>query len=140
MNQILGAIFFPKSEGLPWVRNQVSLELSKIHIESPVKPQGGGDGGDNLANKTVEVGIGWSLNIKVATTDVIDGLIVNHERTVRMFKRGVSGEDGVVRLHHSCRYLRSGVDGELELGLLPVVHGEPLHEKRCEARSSSSSK
>ena len=93
-----------------------------------------------MSNKTVEVGIGGSLNIKVATTDVIDGLIVNHERTVGMLKRGVSGEDGVVRLHHSSRYLRSGVDGELELGLLPVVHGEPLHEKRCEARSSSSSK
>ena len=35
----------------PWVGHQVGLELSEIHIEGPVKPQGG-DGGHNLTDQT----------------------------------------------------------------------------------------
>ena len=34
-------------------------------------------------------------------------------------------------------YLRSGVDGELQLGLLAVVHGQTLHKQRGEARAGA---
>ena len=64
------------------VGHQVGLELCQIHVESTIKPEGGSDGGDNLANQTVEVGIGRPLNIQVATADVIDGFIVHHEGAV----------------------------------------------------------
>jgi hypothetical protein len=37
-------------------------------------------------------------------------------------------------------YLGSGVDGELELGLLPVVDGEALHEEGGEAGTGSAAK
>ena len=36
--------------------------------------------------------------------------------------------------------MRGWVDGELQLGFLPIVHREPLHEKRGEARSSATTK
>ena len=38
-----------------------------------------------------------------------------------MLKRGVGGEDAIIRLDDRVGHLRCGVDGELELGLLAVV-------------------
>merc|ERR1712029_92023 len=73
----------------PGVGHQVGLELCKIHIESSVKPERGSDGGHNLTNQTIEIGVGWPLNIEIATTDVVDGLIVNHEGAVGVLQGGV---------------------------------------------------
>jgi len=39
------------------VGDQVSLELGEIHVEGPVKPEGGGDGGDHLGDETVQVDV-----------------------------------------------------------------------------------
>lgn len=41
---------------------------------------------------TIEVNVGWVFNIRVSMTDVIDGLIVYHENTVR----GPQDSDGGV--------------------------------------------
>ena len=57
-----------------------------------------------------------------------------------MLESGVGGQDGVVGLNNSGGDLRSRIDGKLQLGLLPVVHGKSLHEKGRESRSSSTSK
>ena len=67
--------------GVGQVRH-VGLKLIQIHVESFIKPEKGGDGGDYLTNEPVEVGVSGSLNIKVAATDVVDGLLVDHEGTV----------------------------------------------------------
>ena len=37
-----------------------------------------------------------------------------------------------------CTDLRGGVDGELQLGFLAVVHGQTLHQEGGEARASAS--
>ena len=84
------------------------------------------DGGDELADQTVEVGVGGALDVKVAATDVVDGLVVHHECAVRVLQCGVGGEDRVVRLHHSSGNLGCRVDGKLQLRLLAVVEGETL--------------
>merc|ERR1712227_639288 len=123
----------------PGVGDQVGLELSQIDVESSIKPERGGDGGDDLTNHPVEVGVGWTVDVQVPTADVVDGLIVDHEGAVGVLEGGVGGEDGVVGLHHGSGHLGSGVDGELQLGLLAVVHGETLHQQRGESGSSSSS-
>merc|ERR1712209_116070 len=123
----------------PWVGHQVGLELSQVHVQGSVEPQGGSDGGHVLADQPVEVGVGWPLNVQVAPADVVDGLVVNHEGAVRVLQGGVGGQDGVVGLDHSSGNLGSRVDGELELALLAVVHGQPLHEQGCKARSSATS-
>ena len=78
--------------------------------------------------KSVEINISRSLNIKVSSTDVIDGLIVNHEGTVRVLQGGVGGQDRVVGLHHGRGHLGGGVDRELQLGLLAIVHRQTLHQ------------
>ena len=75
-----------------------------------------------MADQTVEVGVGWPLDVQVAATDVVDGLIVNHEGAVRVLKGGMSGQDGVVGLHHCSGHLRSWVDGKFQFGFLSIVH------------------
>ena len=52
---------------------------------------------DNLANQPVEIGIGGPLDVQVATANVVDGLVVDHEGTVWVLKSRVSGQDRVVR-------------------------------------------
>ena len=68
-----------------------------------------------MANEPVQVGIGGTLDVQVATADVVDGLVVHHEGTVGVLEGGVGGEDGVVRLNHCSRHLGSRVDGKLKL-------------------------
>ena len=84
-----------------WVGHQVGLELCQINIQSTIKTQGSGDGADNLANQPVQVGVGWPFDVQVTTADVVDGLIVDHESTVRVLQGGMGGQDGVVGLNNS---------------------------------------
>ena len=61
----------------PGVGHQVGLELSQIDIESSVKSQGGRDGGDNLTDQSVEVGVRRPVDVQVPPTDVVDCLVVD---------------------------------------------------------------
>ena len=60
-----------------------------------------------------------------------------HECAVAVLQGGVRAQGRIVRLHHSSSNLRSWVDAELQLGLLAVVHGQALHQKRGETRASA---
>ena len=117
----------------PWVGDKVGLELSQVHIEGSVESQGRSDGGDNLTNETVQIGVSGMVNVKVAATDVIDGIIIHDEGTVGLLQGGVGGLDRGVGIHYSSGHLRSGVDAFL------IVHGQPLHEQGGEAGASASS-
>ena len=64
-------------------------------------------------------------------------LVVDHERTVRVLKGSVSGENRVVGLDDRGRHLGRRVHGELELGLLAVVGRETLHQKSTKTGSGS---
>ena len=44
------------------IGNKIGLELVEVHVESPVEPEAGRDGGDDLCYESVEVGVGRSLN------------------------------------------------------------------------------
>ena len=87
------------------VGHQVGLELSQIDVEGAIEPEGGGDGGDDLADESVQVGVGWSLDVQVTAADVVDGLIVDHEGTVRVLQGSVGGQDGVVGFYHGGGHL-----------------------------------
>merc|ERR1719347_366135 len=117
----------------PGVGHQVSLELSQVNIESSVKSERGGDGGHNLANELVEVGVRGSLDVKVPPADVVDGFIVDHEGTVGVFQGGVGGQDSIVRLNYGCGNLGSRINSKLKLGLLAIVNRKPLHKKGGES-------
>merc|ERR1719300_2256632 len=77
------------------VGHQVGLELGEVDVEGTVKAEGGGDGGDNLADQPVQVGVGWSLDVQVPPGDVVDGLIVHHEGTVGVLKGSVEDEESL---------------------------------------------
>merc|ERR1719210_1063097 len=119
------------------VGHQVGLELSQIDVEGTIEAEGGGDGADDLGDQTVQVSVGWALDVEVTTADIVDSLVVNHESTVGVLKGGMGGEDGIVGLDHSGGNLGSGVDSELQLGLLAVVYGETLHQQGGESRSGT---
>ena len=89
-----------------WVGHQVGLELGQIHVEGAVKAQGGGDGGHDLADQTVEVGVAGTLNVQVAAADVVDGFVVHHEGTVGVLQGGVGGQDGVVGFNNRRGHLQ----------------------------------
>ena len=76
-----------------WVGHKICLELCEIHVQCTVETKGGRDGGDDLADQTVEVGVGGSLDIQVPAADIVDCLVVYHEGTVRVFQSGMGGED-----------------------------------------------
>lgn len=90
-----------------------------------------------LSDQSVQVLVVGSLDAEVATADVVDGLVVDHEGAVRVLKGGVGGEDGVVRLDDRGGDLRGRVDAELELALLAVVNGQALHEESTETRTGT---
>jgi len=117
--------------------HQVGLELSDIDVKGTVESEGGGQGGDNLSDESVEVGVGWSLNIEGSSADIVDGLVVEHDGDVSMLEERVGGQDGVVWLNNSGGDLWGWVDGETELGLLTVIDGESLEEERSETGSST---
>ena len=59
----------------PRVGDQVCLELVEIDVEGAVEAEGGGDGGDDLGDETVEVGVGGPADVEVCPTDVVDCLV-----------------------------------------------------------------
>ena len=126
-----------KHEVDSWVWDQVSLEFSNINVKGTVESEGGSQGRDNLSDESVQVGVGWSLNVEVSSADVIDGLVIEHNSDVSVLQEGVGREDGVVWLNNSGGNLWGWVDGESELGFLSVVDGKSLEEEGSESRSSS---
>jgi len=120
-----------------WVWYQVGLELSQVDVEGTIESERCGDGADNLSDQTVQVGVCWAFNVQVPPADVVDGLVVDHEGAVGVFKGGMGGQDGVVWLNNSCGDLGSWVHGELELGFLSVINGETFHKEGCESGSGT---
>ena len=145
-----------------WVRDQVRLELVEVDIERAIKAQGCRDGGNNwtpvsilrqpahqtpaaleepnhrtLSDQAVQVLKVGTLHAEVAPADVVDGLVVDHERAVGMLESGVRGQDRVVRLDDRGSCLRRWVDAELELALFAVVNRQTLHQQGAKSRASS---
>jgi len=114
------------------VGDKVGLELGDINVQGTIETEGGGQGGDNLSDESVKVGVGGSLDIEVAAADIVDGLVVEHNGNIGVLKEGVGGEHGVVGLNDGGGDLGGGVDGESELGLLAVIDGKSLEEEGTE--------
>jgi hypothetical protein len=121
-----------------WIWDQVSLEFSNINVKGTIESEGGSEGGDNLSDKSVQVGVGWSLDIEVSSADIIDGLVIKDNGDIGMLEEGVSGEDGVVWLNNGGGDLWGWVDGETELGFLTVIDGESFEKEGSESGTGSS--
>merc|ERR1711934_398586 len=126
-----------KHEMDSWIWHQVGLELSDIDIKGTVESEGGSQGGDNLGNQSVQVGVGWSLNVEVSSADIVDSLVIKDDSDISVLKKGVSGQDRVVWLNNGGGDLWRRVHGETKLGFLTIVDGESLEEERSETRSGT---
>jgi hypothetical protein len=115
-----------------WVWHQVGLEFSDINVEGTIESEGSGQGGDDLSNESVQVGVGWSLDIEVSSADIVNGLVIDHDGDISVFEEGVGGQDGVVWLNNGGGNLWGWVDGESELGFLTVINGKSLEEEGSE--------
>jgi len=127
-----------KHEMDSWIWDQVSLEFGDINVKGTIESEGSGKGGDNLGNKSVKVGVGWSLDIEVSSADIINGFVINHDSNIGVLKEGMSGEDGVVWLNNGGGDLWGWIDGESELGFFTVIDGKSLEEKGSETGTGSS--
>jgi len=97
------------------VGHQVSLELREIDVKGAVEAEGGSEGGHDLGNETVEVGVGGALDVEVAAANVIEGLVIQAEGAVSVLEQGVGGEDVVVRLNDGSGDLGGRGHSEREL-------------------------
>lgn len=93
-----------------------------------------------LSDQAVQVDVIGALKPEVATADIVDGLVVDHEGAVGVLQGGVGGQDRVVRLNDGDGRLRSRVDTELQLALLAVVDGQALHQQSTETRAGTTAK
>ena len=121
-----------------WVWDQVGLELGNINVKGTVESEGGSERGDNLSDKSVQVSVGWSLNVEVSSGNIVDGLVIEDDGDIGVLKKRVGGEDGVVWLNNGSGDLWGWIDGETELGFLTVVDGKSLEEERSESGTGSS--
>jgi hypothetical protein len=76
-----------------WIWYQVSLELGNIDVEGTIESEGSGQRGDNLGNESVQVSVSWSLDIKISSADIIDGLVIKDNSNIGMLEEGMGGED-----------------------------------------------
>jgi hypothetical protein len=122
------------------LRDQVGLELVQVDVKRASKAEGGSDRGDDLRDQTIEVLERGLVHAEVLFADIVDRLVVDHERAVRVLERGVGREHRVVRLDDRRRKLWRGVHTELKLGLLAIVHGETLEQECTKAGASATTK
>ena len=72
-----------------WIWDQVGLELSDVDVQGTVESERCSQRGDDLGNKSVQVGVGWSFDVQVSSADVIDGFVVEHDCDVGVLQKGV---------------------------------------------------
>lgn len=65
--------------------HQVGLEFSNINVKGTIESQRGSQRGDDLSNKSVQVGVCWSLNIEISSADIIHGFVVEHNSDISVF-------------------------------------------------------
>ena len=117
----------------PRIRHQIRLELIQINIQRTIKPQRARNTADNLRDETIQVLERRTLDVEIAATDVVDGFVVDEERTVGVFDCGMRGEDGVVGFYDCGGDAGGRVDGEFEFAFFAVVGGEAFEEEGAEA-------
>jgi len=120
-----------------WVWDEVSLEFSDIDVQGTIESERSSQRGDNLSNKSVQVGVSGSFNIELSSADIVDSFVIEHDSNIGMFKEGVSGQDGVVGFNDGSGDLGRRIDGETELGLLTVIDGKSFEEERTETGTST---
>ena len=117
--------------------HKVGLEFSDIDVKGTIESKRGSKWGNNLSNKSVQVSVGWSFNIKSSSTDIVDGFIIKHDCNISMLKKRMGWEYWVVWFNNGSRDLWGWVDGETEFGFFTVINRKSFEEEGSKSRSST---
>ena len=103
------------------IGDKVSLEFSNVDVKGTIESEGSSERRNNLSNKSVQVGVGGSLNIEVSSADIVDGFVIKHDGDISVLKERVSSEHSVVGLNDCSGDLGRRIDGETKLGFLTII-------------------
>lgn len=123
-----------------YVRNQVGLELVQVDVKGTIETKRSRDRRDDLSDETVEVGEAWGGDVETLLADVVNSLVVYHERAIGMLQGGMSRQNRVVRLNDGVSHGRGRVHAELELRLLAIVGGKTFENEGTKTGTSSTTK
>lgn len=123
-----------------WERHEISLEFVQVNVKGAIETQASGKRANNSGDETVEVIITRAGDVKLALTDIVDGLVVNEESAVRVLNSTLCGQHSIIGFHHGSGYTRRRVDRELQLRLLAILCEKMLKQKCTEARAGTSAK
>lgn len=112
-----------------WERHEISLEFVQVNVQGAIETQASGQRANNPGDETVEVIITRAGDVKLALTDIVDGLIVNEESAVGVLSSTLSRQDSVIGFHHGSRHTRRWVDRELQLRLLAILCEKMLKQE-----------
>merc|ERR1719201_2802283 len=93
-------------------RHHVDGELAQVGVELAREPEAGGHARHGGRDEVVEVAVGRGGELERAEADVVQRLVVDGVRLVRVLDELVHRERGVVRLDHRVRHLRRRDDRE----------------------------
>jgi len=120
-----------------WVGHKVGLELRNINVQGTVEAKRSSQGGNNLGNKSVQVGVSRSLNVQISAAHIIQSLVIKTESAISVLEEGMGGQDVVVGLNNCGRHLGGRGNSEGELGLAAIIDRESLEKKRTQSRTST---
>jgi len=106
--------------------HQVGLKFGDIDVEGSIESEGGGQWGDDLSDQSVQVSVGGSLDVKISSTDIIDGFVVEHDTDISVLEEGMGGEDGVVWFNDCVGDLGWGIDSETKFGFFTIIDWQSL--------------
>ena len=69
------------------IRHQVGLELGEIDIEGTVETEGSREGRHHLRDETIQVGVGRTFDVEVATAHIVQSLVIQTESAIGVLQQ-----------------------------------------------------
>jgi len=122
-----------------WIWDQVGLEFSYINVKSTIESKWSSQWWNDLSNKSVQVGVCWSFDIKVSSANIINGFVIEDNSDISVLKKRVSWKNWIVWLNNSSWNLWWWIYSESEFGFLTVIDWKSFEKKGSKSWSSTSS-
>jgi len=80
-------------------RDKVGLELVHVNVQFTVESESSSHGGDDFADDVVQVGVTWSLDVKLLLADFVQSFVVKDQRNIGVVQEPMGGQKSVVWLN-----------------------------------------
>jgi len=80
-------------------RDKVGLELVHVNVQFTVESKSSSHGGDDFADDVVQVGVTWSLDVKLLLADFVQSFVVKDQRNIGVVQEPMGGQKSVVWLN-----------------------------------------